>query len=1078
MLVRWAACGLIALLTACEMPPPPPPSSDAPPPAPPSDAPPPAGDELPGLTAADVSAGEADGVVRFNVTRSAANTATTISYATEDGSATAGADYQRSRGTVRFAAGSTETQPIEVTIIADRIAEDDETFTLHLSDRHGSRLAVVTATIVDDDTRGLIVEPAALNVSEGGSASYTVRLRAQPTGRVRVSPRPDSARLSVAPDELSFTAADWELPQAVTVTAAEDEGAVRVAHVVSGDGYGGTGEALPVTIVDDDVSTLALASARAVEDEAVLRFEVTLSLAGDHPVTVDYATTDDGATAGQDYERATGELRFPAGSTAAQTIEVALFDDVVDEPDERLTVTLSNATVALALGEDTLTASGTIEDDDPLPVLSIEHGSLTEGEGDGLMRFAVRLDTASGRAVTVRYATADGTATAGEGDYTAARGTLRFPAGSTARMVTVEIADDTLDEEEREAFTVSLSNAVHATLVPSTSTATGTIEDDDPLPVLSIEHGSLTEGEGDGLMRFAVRLDTASGRAVTVRYATADGTATAGEGDYTAARGTLRFPAGSTARMVTVEIADDTLDEEEREAFTVSLSNAVHATLVPSASTATGTIEDDDEMPDNEVPSTDRPSALELASLQVAGGGTMFPEFASDIFHYALTCADSPTLQVTATAARSGASLTLLRADQKNNVVSTGALNAELTVNENHDVVVELTDTDGTVRYIVHCLPGDFYTFRVLAKTADATGGLLFVTLPFHYAVVDYNGVTRYQYPLGGRVFRPHSNGPQIDGKRVRYSVLSWRSAILLDSAFQRIRAVAPLGSLLMDNHDFVLGTDSYLFISYVPATRDYTIWGDDLEPAQAEDSVISEVAFAGTDAGTERHQWNSWDHLKIVPDCEVLRLTGQYAHLNSLQLVDGDIIASFLGCAQVVRIDRSSGTWAVEWKLGGSDTPRSSDTEYLDIVGDPLGEFCGQHHATLTDDEHVLLFDNGVHCLGERKAKSVVSRVVEYDISSGTRATFVREYRRPAGHGYSHALGGVTLLDNGNWLIAWGGSAGRQVSDAEVATVTEVATDGTAVFHLNATRQGSMARTYRAYHDDESDVSVPLNLP
>ena len=147
----------------------------------------------------------------------------------------------------------------------------------------------------------------------------------------------------------------------------------------------------------------------------------------------------------------------PAGSTAAQTITVVVHNDELDEPVEQFTVTLSNPVHAvLAGGGATVSATGTIADDDALPVLSIEDSSLTEGSGDGSMRFTVRLEPASARTVTVDYATSDGTATASV-DYTPVTGTLTFGAGSTTRTIAVPIADDQ-SGEDTETFTVTLSS--------------------------------------------------------------------------------------------------------------------------------------------------------------------------------------------------------------------------------------------------------------------------------------------------------------------------------------------------------------------------------------------------------------------------------------------------------------------------------------------------------------------------------------------------------------------------------------------------------------------------------------------
>ena len=123
----------------------------------------------------------------------------------------------------------------------------------------------------------------------------------------------------------------------------------------------------------------------------------------------------------------------------------------------------------------------------------MEDASLTEGSGDGLMRFPVRLDRASGRTVTVQYATANGTATAGT-DYTRATGRLTFAAGTTVRTVEVPVTDDKVDEEDHEEFTVTLSAALNASVATAGAMAMGTIAENDDRPRLSIADGTLTEG--------------------------------------------------------------------------------------------------------------------------------------------------------------------------------------------------------------------------------------------------------------------------------------------------------------------------------------------------------------------------------------------------------------------------------------------------------------------------------------------------------------------------------------------------------------------------------------------------------
>ena len=109
---------------------------------------------------------------------------------------------------------------------------------------------------------------------------------------------------------------------------------------------------------------ISVADARVEEGEgAVLAFAVTLSRAARSALTVDYATSDGSALAGEDYTAASGTLSVQTGDTSG-TIEVAVLNDTHDEGEETLTLTLSNASGAVvADGE----ATGTIENADLMP---------------------------------------------------------------------------------------------------------------------------------------------------------------------------------------------------------------------------------------------------------------------------------------------------------------------------------------------------------------------------------------------------------------------------------------------------------------------------------------------------------------------------------------------------------------------------------------------------------------------------------------------------------------------------------------------------------------------------------------
>ena len=96
---------------------------------------------------------------------------------------------------------------------------------------------------------------------------------------------------------------------------------------------------------------------------------------------------------------------------------------------------------------------------------------------DGVIDFIVSLNRAALRTITVEYATRDGSAKSGE-DYTAGSGTLTFSIGEDSKTIPVELLDDAKDEGE-ETFELVLSNADNALI--GDATATGTIENDDPL---------------------------------------------------------------------------------------------------------------------------------------------------------------------------------------------------------------------------------------------------------------------------------------------------------------------------------------------------------------------------------------------------------------------------------------------------------------------------------------------------------------------------------------------------------------------------------------------------------------------
>ena len=453
------------------------------------------------------------------------------------------------------------------------------------------------------------------------------------------------------------------------------------------------------------------------------------------------------------------------------------------------------------------------------------------------------------------------------------------------------------------------------------------------------------------------------------------------------------------------------------------------------------------------------PSLARLAVPQAeAGGWRLHPAFDPAVRHYALRCGYRDRLALRLAASDDATELTVNgRQVAGGEAVLTGLAG-------DADIAIRLRRGEASSDYVLHCLADDFPHIEATSRPGVSDGLILvsvWIPVGEHahvswLAMLDNHGVPRFRRRIDGLAnsFKPHPGAPfpfsyaRAAGYSENPRDERWRSYefVLLDRALEPrrvVRTVAPLTHT--DIHDFIVRENgNAVFIAYEPARRDLSaIVNPDGTPygtAEAvEDSVIQEVA----PDGREVFRWSSWDHL-APEDCTQHRFPWDYAHLNSLQLVDGDIVASFRGCSQVLRIDGAGGD--VVWRLGRSQ--RDWPEPVLAVVGDPYGEFCGQHSARLLAGGRLVLFDNGGHCQVDpstgrsRREGGRFSRVVEYalDPEAGT-ATFLRHHGL---HGvfehYARSWGNVQVLANGNWLIGWGRGGGAQETPRPPdATLTEI---------------------------------------
>ncbi len=556
---------------------------------------------LPSLSISDASGSESSGSFDFNVsmTLPSAEDVIVFYYTAAIGGAQAGSDYVDIPSTRLIIPAGETTATISVQILDDQIDEGHESFELRI---YGSSYAdirdgVGVGRIKDDDAAPEVSIFDGSANEDDGEITFRIALDKDSGGRVRgrfsaLSETEDTA--VEGEDYVAIAEGNWAIPAGKKETSVSvsvlpdalvepDETFTATIVFVYFANRGDT-EATG-TIVDDDTALqLSIADTSAAESAGEMTFRVYLDGASSEGVTAQVSTADATATAGVDYSAVTGgSVTISAGDMEA-FVTVSVLDDMVDESNETFTVTLTGPVNAeLSDGA----ATGTIEDDDDMPRLSIADTSAAESAGE--MTFRVYLDGASSEGVTAQVSTADATATAGV-DYSAVTGgSVTISAGDMEAFITVSVLDDMIDESE-ETFTVTLTGPVNAEL--SDGVATGTIEDDDDMPRLSIADTSAAESAGE--MTFRVYLDGVSSRGVTAQYSTSDATATAGS-DYSAVTGgSVTISAGDTEAFVTVSVLDDMIDESE-ETFTVTLTGPVNAEL--SDGVATGTIEDDDDMP-------------------------------------------------------------------------------------------------------------------------------------------------------------------------------------------------------------------------------------------------------------------------------------------------------------------------------------------------------------------------------------------------------------------------------------------------------------------------------------------------
>ncbi len=430
----------------------------------------------------------------------------------------------------------------------DDVVDDMATITLSGGQIVGQSLQV---TVSDDDApAGLVLSVENLTLQEGASATFTVRLAAQPRGGDRIvnlaSTNPD---VTLAPATLRFFRNTWSADQTVTVSAAQDDDAADDNATITLTGDGITSGSVEVTVTDDDIGLALSAASLKLSEDSTATFTARLTGQPESDQTVTLASTNSDVT----FTPATLSF-FRDTWSADQTVTVSAAQDD-DAADDSATINLTGADIAAA--------AVTV---DVLEAIEINRSKnyIIVKEGASAASFYIVLESQPSVDRTIGITTSyTGLKVSAGGGAPSGNLTLTFTAANwNARQTVTVSADQDSESGDRD-------ESIYFTRGPGLVNKSGVnwrvrvqILDDDMGLVLSDTSLRVDEGASG---TFTVRLASQPAISRTVELASSNP-------DVTFSPATLTFSGDNwnTAQTVTVSAAQD--DDDVDDSATINLT--------------------------------------------------------------------------------------------------------------------------------------------------------------------------------------------------------------------------------------------------------------------------------------------------------------------------------------------------------------------------------------------------------------------------------------------------------------------------------------------------------------------------
>ncbi|NIO10167.1 MAG: hypothetical protein GTO40_20050, partial [Deltaproteobacteria bacterium] len=459
-------------------------------------------------------------------------------------------------------------QPVTVTAVDDAMFEGPHTSTItHLSASadtiyDGIGIASVVANITDNDVQPEVNFTAAAQSGAENVGTMTITAQLSAISGLDVTVPFSVGGTATDPADYTITASPITIPAGslsadITITVVDDainesSETVVVTMGVPTNATAGVTNVHTATITDNDAVpevNWTAASQSGPESAGTITVTTQLSAISGLDVTVPYSVGGT-ATDPADYTITVSPITIPAGSLSAN-ITITVVDDVLNEGNETVVVTMGVPTNATAGATNVHTA--TITDNDGVPEVNFTVASQSGPESVNTMMVTVQLSSVSGLDVTVPFSVG-GTAS-DPADYTITASPITIPAGSLTANITITVIDDALDEND-ETVIVTMGVPTNVTAGPI-DVHTATIVDNDTAGVtIDLIDGSVDVDEtGPTNDTYTVVLDTQPANDVTMTVSP--------DGQTTVNPVSLTFTSANwnVAQTVTVTAVDDAVVE-------------------------------------------------------------------------------------------------------------------------------------------------------------------------------------------------------------------------------------------------------------------------------------------------------------------------------------------------------------------------------------------------------------------------------------------------------------------------------------------------------------------------------------